>query len=341
MNRRLTRLLPWIIGLALVAWVLWQVSLEAILEVLARLHLWQIIVLIVANLAVLIFVTARWWIILVGLGYRLPFGRTLSYRLAAFGLSYFTPGPHLGGEPLQVVLVERQHGLPRSKSVAAVTIDKALEMVVNFSFLLIGIALILRWEFLSGDVGVIGLLATTALLALPIIYLILTHRGYRPFAGATNPLAHVSFLERWSGKLTAANRAIAASETQMGNFLQQSPGLLVLAIFFSLAGWAAMIAEYWLMVSFLGVRLTILELVVTLTAARIAILLLLPAGLGALEVSQTLAFGLLGLDPAVGAATSLLIRARDTLLGGLGLWLGGRLLAAPATTEELQGQNQP
>jgi hypothetical protein len=31
----------------------------------------------------------------------------------------------------------------------------------------------------------------------------------------------------------------------------------------------------------------------------------------------------LGFDPAIGLSLSLLIRARDVLLGGLGLWWGG------------------
>jgi hypothetical protein len=40
-----------------------------------------------------------------------------------------------------------------------------------------------------------------------------------------------------------------------------------------------------------------------------------------------LAFGAMGLDPAVGISAGLLIRARDTLLGAAGLWWGSRRLA--------------
>lgn len=43
------------------------------------------------------------------------------------------------------------------------------------------------------------------------------------------------------------------------------------------------------MIHFLGLDLTLPQLVTTLTAARLAILLLLPAGLGALELSQVIA----------------------------------------------------
>jgi uncharacterized protein (TIRG00374 family) len=113
---------------------------------------------------------------------------------------------------------------------------------------------------------------------------------------------------------------IAASETQVGRYFRQAPGAFALAVAVTLFGWAALIAEYWLMVHFLGVDLTLPQLVAALTAARISILMFLPAGLGALEASQATAFSLLGLDPAVGISASLLIRLRDTALGLLGLW---------------------
>ena len=63
--------------------------------------------------------------------------------------------------------------------------------------------------------------------------------------------------------------------------------------------------------------------VVVLPAARVAFLLPVPAGLGALEAGQVLAMQALGINPAVGIGLSLLIRSRDIIFGGLGLWWGG------------------
>jgi uncharacterized membrane protein YbhN (UPF0104 family) len=64
---------------------------------------------------------------------------------------------------------------------------------------------------------------------------------------------------------------------------------------------------------------------IALTAVRIAFLLPMPAGLGMLEAGQVLAMGLIGVNPALGVSLSLLIRIRDVIFGGLGLWLGGVL----------------
>jgi len=36
-----------------------------------------------------------------------------------------------------------------------------------------------------------------------------------------------------------------------------------------------------------------------------------------------MAMGLIGVNPVLGVSLSLLIRARDVILGSIGLWLGG------------------
>jgi uncharacterized protein (TIRG00374 family) len=336
-RQRLLRWALWLLGLGLFAWVLRTVSLGEVWLVLRQLRLWEIAVLVAANLAVLLAITARWWLLLGGLGYRLPLLRLLEYRLAVFGLSYFTPGPHVGGEPLQVLLVERD-GVPGPSALAAVTLDKVIEFTINFAILLLGLALILRWQLFDQTLGRQAFAVGAVLVLLPMIYLSATVVGRRPLAALFPPLAAWRPLDRWSKRLAAAGSAVADGEAQVAAFVRRAPGTMALAVGATLVSWVAMIAEYWLMVAFLGVRLTLPELVTTLTAARIAILLFLPAGLGALEFSQALAFGALGYNPAVGASVSLLIRARDTLLGGIGLWLGGRRLGvgpAPASSDHI------
>jgi uncharacterized protein (TIRG00374 family) len=318
MNRqRLLRFLPWLFGAALLALIIRSVSLAEIVATLQALQLWQILVLVVANVLVLLTITGRWWILLSGLGHSLPLMPLFIYRLAAFGLSYFTPGPHVGGEMLQVLMVEKAHHVPRSDSLAAVALDKAIEFSVNLTFLLLGIIAALQWRIVPRESGRQALGLAAALLTLPLLYLGATIWGYYPATRVARRLAR-----RWE-RFSAAADTLGQSEAQVGRYFRAAPRAFVVAVAVTLAGWAALIAEYWLMVHFLGVDLTLPQLVAALTAARISILMFLPAGLGALEASQALAFGILGLDPTVGISVSLLIRARDTLLGLVGLWWWG------------------
>jgi uncharacterized membrane protein YbhN (UPF0104 family) len=91
----------------------------------------------------------------------------------------------------------------------------------------------------------------------------------------------------------------------------------------SILSWIAIIGEYWLALHFLGQSVTLAQTISALVAARFAMLLPMPGGLGTLEASQVLALGALGLNPAAGISLSLLIRIRDLSLSGLGLWYFG------------------
>jgi uncharacterized membrane protein YbhN (UPF0104 family) len=143
-------------------------------------------------------------------------------------------------------------------------------------------------------------------------YLWLIWRGRQPLTR----LLHWLGRERLAGVTTA----LSHSEAQMSTLCQQNPGALLSAIAVSGLSWGVMIVEFYAMASFLGVSLTLMQLVALLTAARLAYLLPLPGGLGTLEASQVWALGIMGFNPAAGLSLSLLIRLRDVLLGLLGLW---------------------
>ncbi len=321
----------WLAVLLLFLW-LWQtVSLAEVWRVLSRLSLGPVLLLLAANGLVLLSMSGRWWLILRVQGYRLPYFTLVGYRLAAFGVSYFTPGPHFGGEPLQVYLVQRHQRVPGATAVAAVTLDKLLELLVNFGFLAGGLLLVLQQRIFADLLAVLLTGLGVVMLAVPLVTLLSLSAGGAPFSAALRLIDWLALKLSGSGGerlFTSAfyQKAAAlarASEQQVTDFCRHHPVALLLALAVSIINWGLLVAEYWLALHFLGATLTPAQTIIALTAARMAILLPLPGGLGALEASQVLALQLLGFDPAIGLSLSLLIRARDVLLGGLGLWWGG------------------
>ena len=314
----------WALAVLLLWLVVRTVPLAAVMQTLGHLRGWQVGGLILLNGLVLLTLNGRWWLILRGLGYRLPFWSLLGHRLAAFGVSYFTPGPQFGGEPVQVLLVERQHGVPQSVAIAAVSLDKTVELLLNFGFLALGITAVLQTGLLGGVVEASTAVWVLLLLLPPLLYLWLIWRGRRPISGLLSLL--LGWTQRWLKVdwLGEMETAVAHSEAQMNSLCQKNPGAIIGSIGISCLSWVLMIAEFYGMVTFLGVPLTFAQLIALLTAARLAFLLPLPGGLGTLEASQVWALGLLGLNPAAGISLSLLIRLRDVSLGLLGLWWGGR-----------------
>ena len=320
--------------------VLRIVPLTAVLHSLKQLIPQQIIVLIGLNALVLVLLTARWWLILWGLGYKLPFGLTVGHRLAAFGVSYFTPGPQFGGEPVQVLLVEKVHDVPRVTAVSSVTLDKTLELLVNFSFLALGVVVILQSQFLGDSLGWQTAAFTIMLFSLPVLYLVSLWRGNRPIAGFMRLTLPV-FGRRlaWANKFETGTRGMATSEKQAGEFCLESPAFVWSALTVSVLGWVMMVVEFGAMLTFLGADVSFLQTIMILTAVRFAFLLPLPGGLGTVETALVWALTQLGFDPAVGLSASLLIRSRDIFLGLLGLWWGNyfltRLIRQSPTPKEV------
>jgi hypothetical protein len=316
----------WLLLWALIPLALWwslrEVSFPAILDTLSSLRLGSILVLAALNVLIFLLFSSRWWLILRTQGHSQPYLALSGYRLAAFGVTYFTPGTQLGGEPLQVYLLQRRGGIPTATAVASVALEKLLELVANFTFLLVGVTTILATGILGDRLSIGLLLLPIGLLVLPVGYLVPLWRGAHPISWVVERLAR-----RFPGsiRLNQASQTASAAEREVARFCREHPRTLLLASSFSLVIWVLKVFEFGLTLQFLGLPLALPEVITALTAARLAYLMPFPAGLGSLEASQVLAMGLIGVTPAAGIALSLVIRARDVLLGVSGLWLGGVL----------------
>lgn len=314
------RWLLWLAAIALLWLALRNLDWATLWQAISNLTWLEIGILVVVNFAALLVMACRWWLVVRSYGLRAAYARLAAYRLAAFSVSYFTPGPHFGGEPLQVHLLQRELEISSSEASATVALDKSIELAANFSFLLFGLIVLLGLGLFPELPRVPLLLAALLLLSLPILHLTAAARGHRPFAavlsrlpGGLRELHTLDQLAFW----------LAETEAQIERFFSGHPLWFVAAGLASVLTWVVLAVEYWLMARFLGLALTPLEAIAALTGARVAYLLPMPAGLGTLEASQVLAVAALGYPAAAGAALALVIRARDVLFGGLGLLIGG------------------
>ena len=302
----------WLGALAVLAWSMSRIPIQDIFQALEYLHLESALILVLLNIAVVFLISSRWWLILRAQGQRIHLLRLVGYRLAAFSMSYFTPGPQFGGEPLQVHLLTRQ-GIPASNALSSVSLDRVLELAINFTFLAGGIVLVLQ-SGLLGSLQVSQALAlAVGLVLIPAGYLAALWSGKQPLTGLLRRINHP--------RLQDATRLVGEAETLAGEFCRQKPVALLAAVAISLLIWVIMILEYYLLLNFLGLSVSLPQAIAGLTAARLAFLAPTPAGLGALEASQALASEALGFGLASGLSISLVIRARDLLIGAAGLAL--------------------
>jgi uncharacterized protein (TIRG00374 family) len=311
-RRRLLTLALWIAAFLVLAWTLRKVSLAEALDALGRISPLALIAIVAVNLVALVVFALRWWIILRALEHPIPVRAATLYRLAAFGFSYFTPGPQFGGEPIQLLLAEKRAGLSRTVALTSLLLDRLLELTVNFAFLAAAaLFLVRRREALF--VGV--------LFAAPALYLISLSRGRRPLS---------SIFERLRGtRFRSAQDLLSSSEGEAGRFCNRRPLGLTLALAASLASWALILFEYWLVARSLGMPLDFGRVVLGVTALRVAYLLFFPAAVGVLEAGQLAAVTAMGFSPELGISLSIIARVRDVVLGGTGVVTGMKALLAP------------
>jgi len=315
----LSRLLWFIILAALLYFALRNAPLANIWQTLKQLKIGQITIIIVLNALVIVSMTARWWIIVRAENPSVPFLPLVGYRLSVFGLSYFTPGPQVGGEPLQVIYLQKNHRLSYARATSAVIMDKLLEFLVNFILIGIGVWAIIRVGLVSGNeirlnLSLIGL---AVLLIWPIVHIILLYNGILP-------VSRILFSQPFIHKKNKGIRLILVAEHMASVFCRKHVRAMFLAVGVSLLSILGIVIEYYLMVSFLGIALNTSQIFAALTAMQVAFLMPLPGGLGALEASQVFALGAFGQPASAAISLTLLMRARDILNGGIGLLLAGR-----------------
>jgi uncharacterized protein (TIRG00374 family) len=333
MKRWLARLFIVTLLGGLLYWALRNAPLADILSLLRQLTAFQLAWLLTLNSGIFALITARWWLILRAESLHVPFLPLVGYRLAAFGLSYFTPGPQVGGEPLQIIYLQRNYGLTFARATSVVIMDKLLEFLANFLFLAVGFVAVVRSGMLTQYAPPTWLTLPLALLLLwPLAHILLMYFGKHPLSALLSPFLRLRHpaSKRLGEKVSQNPRAlwmnflnflrlVSVSEHLAGLFCRRHLGYLLLALTASLLVWVGMIYEYVYMLACLRANLDFSQALASLTVVRLSFLMPLPAGLGTLEASQVLAVSAFGLPAALGISLSLLMRARDLLIGGLGL----------------------
>ena len=298
-----------------------NVPLHEIWATIRGLQLWQIGTLFGLSLFIYALITLRWWIIVRAENERIPYFPLVLVRIAVFGVSYFTLGPHVGGEPIQVFYLQRKYGLTFTHATASVIMDKLLELLANFLLLAVGLTAVLQAGILSTNGGS-SWLSLSGLLLLcmwPPIHILLLYRRKYPLSAV---LRGIRFLKKDSRLV----RFIAASERLAGTFCRRHMPSLVAATAISVFAGVGMVIEFALIVNFLGIQLSSWQTIASWTAGWLSLLAPLPGGLGALEASQVFVLGMFGVPAALAIGVTLVMRGRDLLVGGLGLLLASRAL---------------
>ncbi|MHA7878601.1 MAG: lysylphosphatidylglycerol synthase transmembrane domain-containing protein [Saccharospirillum sp.] len=328
-RRSLVTLALWLLALALAGWTLSRLPLGDIAQQLSRLSwpyglLWALI-----NGAIFYLAVKRWQLLGHTVAVQLSLGSLFRLRQAGSAVSFLTPGPHFGGEPLQLYWLHSHFRQPLPSAVATLGLDRFMETGTNITVLLGGVLILLGTAILPVQDGVqIALtLAATLLVMLATTAWVLRHPQW--LARRFRPL-----LQQWRQRTATADAATTGGSgwqalvDLINGAVQQQRGRLVWALLLSLGGWGALLLELALLLNVFGLTPSITEVLAVMVGMRLAMLLPVPGGIGTIEASLFWSFQFLGFPASAALGLIALIRLRDALvlLVGLGcLWSFHRL----------------
>lgn len=321
MNRyRVIQTLTWLCSLTLVFWILKSLPLATILESLAGLSLWQWGLWSFLNLIIILLYVQRWRCLSVAAGLDISFNLLFLLRQAGQLISFVTPGPQFGGEPFQIYWLWKRFSSPGALAILSVALDRFFELWINFAVLLLGIVILMLTPALD--------LAdwSTPAIGLTLLIMILSWSGWFLVSHQEKISGWIKKLgQRWqhSPQLVRVDGLLDDIGVHLRRLIRSGKSSLCRALFLALLGWAGMIFEVWLLLSFFDIEPGFTALVLLVVAMRLAFLLPLPGGIGTLEAAMFCAFTGLGLPLSAAAAVIAMMRLRDSvvlLVGLFALW---------------------
>ena len=269
--------------------------------------------LFLVNLVILFLAVKRWQIISQIFGVEISFARLFIIRQAGSTFSFVTPGPQFGGEPLQALWLNRGQGVPLDNTIASIGADRFIEIFINFSFLFLGILLVIQGN-IEADLSSAGFFVSLSLICLITLLSLLFYK-HRFIVSSLFSLYRLVF-QKTSDK--DQEQRIATSISVIFSRIEKEKLKVSFAIVIGAFGWLALIFELYLMMRALNLTPDLYEIVFVMLGIRIALLMPIPGGVGTIETSLIWSFGILGLSLVGAAGVIALNRIRDLIILALG-----------------------
>ncbi|NOS89177.1 MAG: flippase-like domain-containing protein [Methylococcaceae bacterium] len=308
--------LLWVLALLGLGIVLAQLPLATLAHSVQNLSWAQWLAWLGVNLSIMAVATQRWRVISAAVGLPLRFGNLLMIRQAGLAVSFITPGPQFGGEPLQAYWLWKPNRPPLDRVLLGLGLDRFYELWINFAVLLLAVAVLAASS--TTDIG------SWQKIAVYLLLILLTLTAFGALI-LKQPTAVLRWLQRatqhWQHHPRLQHLQSQGQRLRSGlkTVLAEHKLALLQAFMLSLLGWVCLFAELRLVLGFVNLNLDVQAFLVIFVAMRMAFLLPLPGGIGSLEAAMVWAFQFLGLSATAALGVIALMRLRDLLTLSAGL----------------------
>lgn len=295
------------IGVIAFLYIVNSYSFDEVFTPFRNASLWAIGGFILASFLITVVLTKRWQTVNKALGIDVPFWDLYLYRFAGYCISYITPGPRVGGEPVMASLLKKR-GVDYTKSLSAMVIDKTIDAAMVGIVFIIGV-LVLLVGFALPDSVKNGMILAAIIFASLIGYFFYRVINGKQVLGSLFRVFRLHTIHR----LKRFEQKLLAFEKVMIRFYTRKKRSFLNVVLWELLLFPLMWLEYTSAMGILGIGIDAMGvfLLVTLTAA--AMLLPIPAALGSMEAGQISALAAKSIKTSLGLSLAIIIRIRDLI----------------------------
>lgn len=300
------------IGIALILGLLFKINPSQIWSSILRFDFLEFFVILVLTFLGIFISIWRGQIILRSQGINMPFWKLFFVGMAGVAFSYLTPLVYVGGEGVKGYLLNQQFNVPWRKAAVFLAIDKLFEITAAFFVTFAGVIILIFYLGLSGlthamltIVGSVGALSFVFVLFYSVLF--------------QKKKVFTSVLKFLRLEKTRPAFAIMGAEDDILSFFDPASPDMWKAWFLSLLRQLSQITRHILIIYFLGRGLQIGASLMSLSALYLGYTVPVPAALGVQEAFQSILFALFGWGAGEGLALSLILRASDIFVVGIGV----------------------
>lgn len=305
-----------VIGLSLFFVLLYKIGWDKVKEVFVIFSWWQFSILVASYFLSLVFVSLSTIMILKALGYKYSFKDMYPLSFVRFAISYITPVPYAGGEPVQIYLMYKRHKIPVSASTSTMILERVARQIMILVAILAGAIAAIVTIDMSWSIK--WLLIGTMVFFLFALWMYfsksLSGEGFLKFVVK---LFHLKKLKSVSSPRT--QRVIKNIDNCTTNFLTQKNHIFLKTMGYAAIWTAIMIGQIVMVLYFMGYTPTITNVLILYMVTNLIVMIPTPGMLGTFEIGGIAVFALQGLGAGFGLVFSLILRIANifAILPGL------------------------
>lgn len=299
-----------IVGVIIMAVMLWFIGIEEIIASLELANIWLILAAIVIQVFTYFLYAFRWEIINKITDIDVGFKKLLPMVLVGLAVNNITPSGRGGGEPVRAYILAKEVDKPVEESFATVITDRALD---TFPFVLLSIITIIGVTFyfpLSAWLIAVMILAVIAivLVLLLVIYMSINEKFGNKLTNWIIRLVH-RFYKKDPEKVEIQVRETVSGFQSTMKLMISNKNMLYYALPLSFIIWGFEIFRVYVVFLAFGVSVSpIIIGMIFILASLIGMIPLLPGGLGAIDGVMILFYTNAGISASISAAATVVER---------------------------------